>query len=781
MVSFINVDFVIAPFGFHRQILLQRQGKFDQSFQLLTKEQFLQETSFTVDEAKAYEVLLTHEQLPPSFASLYLSYLTFVPPKHSDRKVQQLHRYFDLLLEHKAITLSPFARTKFSNKNVVVIGYLQEDTLLNERFNSFSMQVNYDKPPFVPEGMVVERLETISDEVSLFFNRVLSLYEQGVPSHKIVLIQPPSEYRYELERQASYFNVPLALPSQETFLDVPLMQAYLNQDESWDAFLEKNASVFPLEHQHQLQSFIGSMPTSIRESVYCNDYLRLVARDFRLPSTSYEQSIRVVPFGPFDADVHVFVLGFCQGSVPRIHRDIGWLNDSLKQSLGLLTSRWMNVQEEVWIRYTLAHQGSVYLSRSHQGMNGRVLPSPFVDTLSMKEIDVMYTQDHVDYSMELGRIRKRIYEEKWTYYRYQHPYLPSLKKAFPKEETRFSYFPTPVRYPLPTPLKLSYSSVNEYFQCGFKYFVSRVLRVEPYDPDEFYMHLGTFAHDVFEHLKGDLSSFSSVFAERLVAQPKLTPKERILFRHLQPKLEEVARFNALHQQKMNHPSFIEEMKVSIDIDEHTLLKGVIDRTILLGDDQGDQYIALMDYKSGSESFDGTLMEYGWSLQLPIYALMIQHHPDLKNRELIGVFIQHILHKSMKRNVIEIGNEQFPVTYQLDGVLINETQKAAYLDQNLLTQSSPFILSTTLKSGEYLKENSHVGSAEYLASMQTIAQEKIIEASKHIRHYNYALNPRKIKNKSSCDYCPFHDICFRQAKDVTHVRTKKDEMVNDESN
>jgi ATP-dependent helicase/nuclease subunit B len=294
------------------------------------------------------------------------------------------------------------------------------------------------------------------------------------------------------------------------------------------------------------------------------------------------------------------------------------------------------------------------------------------------------------------------------------------------------------------------------------------------------MHLGTFAHDVFEHMRGDLSSFSTVFDQRL-DQALLTSKERILFRHLKPKLEEVARFNDHHQRHMTQPTFIEEMPISIPIDEHTVLQGVIDRTILLSDEHGNEYVALMDYKSGSESFDGSLMEYGWSLQLPIYALMIHAHPELKHRELLGVFIQHILHKSMKKNVIEIGKDIFPTTYQLDGVVVSETKKAALLDRNLGNQPSLFLQATKPASLEYLKENAHVVSSSYLASMQTTAKTKIIEASGHIRSRHYPLNPRTIKNKSSCDYCPFQDVCFRQSQDVTIIRVKKEEDTSDESN
>lgn len=778
--NFQGVDYVIAPFGFHRHLLQTRQGDFSLSYQLLTKEQFLEQTAFQINPNKALEVLILHEKVSPSFASLYLSLLTFIPPFHDDPKIKQLRMYYDVLIKHQAITFPPFIQTKFSNKRVAILGYIHEDRLFNERLHSLSMDGVFDPYPTVQEGLVIDRLETIADEVSLFFNRVLTLHAKGISSEDIVLINPPSTYRYELERQATYFHVPLQLPSNETFFDAPITQAYIQQDNSLDAFLETCGNLYPLEHQAQLKKLVMAIPSSIQTSIHGKDYLRLLAQDVRLHSSTYENPIRVVPLGSFSPSTHVFILGFSQGVMPRIYRDIGWLDDRLKASLGLMTSPQLNEQDQLRVRYGLAHSGHLFISRSKQSPSGKVLPSPFVDTLKMKEQDRLYTEDHVDYSGNLGPIRKRLYEERWTYYRDQHPYLSSLKQVFPADAPRFQYRPTPVDVSIPSPLKLSYSAINDYYQCGFKYFVSRVLKVQPYDPDEFYMHLGTFAHDVFEHMRGDLGQFSLVFDQRLADQQNLTSKEKVLFAHLKSKLEEVAQFNSLHQQKMVNPSFLEELEVLIPINEDTLLKGVIDRTILLSDEQGQEYVALMDYKSGSESFDASLIEYGWSLQLPIYALMIHHHPDLKNRELLGVFIQHILHKSYLKKGITIGNQTFPATYQFDGVMIEDRQKAALLDQTLKYDASPFFLSTKPASDDYLKSNRHVVSSTFLTSMQAIAKTKIEEASANIRHHHFPLNPRKIKQKASCDYCPFQDVCFRQHQDIEVIRINKEETVSDES-
>ena len=75
-----------------------------------------------------------------------------------------------------------------------------------------------------------------------------------------------------------------------------------------------------------------------------------------------------------------------------------------------------------------------------------------------------------------------------------HPYHESFAKAYPMNVPRYNNAFTPFKHPVNDPIRLSYSAINDYFKCGFKYFVSRILRVQEMDQDTFYLHLGSFCY-----------------------------------------------------------------------------------------------------------------------------------------------------------------------------------------------------------------------------------------------------------------------------------------------
>jgi ATP-dependent helicase/nuclease subunit B len=292
------------------------------------------------------------------------------------------------------------------------------------------------------------------------------------------------------------------------------------------------------------------------------------------------------------------------------------------------------------------------------------------------------------------------------------------------------------------------------------------------DQDEFYLHLGTFAHEVFETMKDDLGQFDMVFDEALSNQKNLTAKEQILFQNLKPQLRKVCEFNLLHQQHMQLASIEVEKEISYQHDDNTKLVGFIDKIIMLRTPDGKEYVSVVDYKSGAESFDEDLIEFGWSLQLPIYALMLENHPDYQNKDILGLFIQHIIETSLNAKTIEIDETTYPRSYQLDGIIVNQAEKIQILDDTILKGKAEFIQGVSVvKKGGFRKSN-HLKSAEEISRYASEAKTKITEASDAIRNGDFAINPKNIKKKSSCDYCPFLDTCFRKPHDVQLMKITK---------
>ena len=777
--DYFSYDYVLAPFAYHQGLLALKKGRLDVPTQLITREHFVKDTIIDLDMNRFIALLMTEKNIPPQTARQYASELTFIPPEHDHPKIQFLAELYAFAVSHECLKPHPLSKQKYRNKSMLVLGEHPDDPQLLAAFESFGVHATWVQQPTIPKNLTVSTFDAVADEVSFVFNTMGSLLEQGVSLNNIVLFRPQAAYEYELKRQSRYYGFPIQWPSSESFSLLPIMDAFDQQRQQGVALHELDFHGFPEAHQNTLKGLIASCPQSLQDHAYVNEWIHMQTDAIRLPTPRYAKAIRVVKDGYFSKDDFVFVLGFSQGAYPHVIRDVTFLDDTTKHTCGLLTSRMMNERERHRMGIFASAPATISWSRSTLVDGQDMRPSPFETQWSMRAVQHGFAVNVKDYSQTYGRFRHVRYDELKKRYHVVHPYHESFAKAYPMNVPRYNNAFIPFKHPVNDPIRLSYSAINDYFKCGFKYFVSRILRVQEMDQDTFYLHLGSFAHEVFEHTDGKDASFSETFDAILERQVDLTAKERVLFANLKDKLHEVATFNALHAQHMNQPRMLQELGVTMHVDDHTVMKGFIDRTIVVSDAQGRDYIAVMDYKSGSESFDEKVTPYGWSLQLPIYALMLQYHPELKDKQLLGVFIQHIINKKMNEKRLTINGQSFPLTYQLDGIALNQPQALSWFDATVKDPKSSFIKGVKQTQSGMFAQSNRLKTEQQLKDLQLLAKQKIIEASKKIRARDYAINPIQVGGKSSCDHCPFIDVCFRHPKDVQRMTPERDDEAQDD--
>ena len=772
-----NVDFIIAPFSFHSFYLKLKQASWTYRFQLLTKDQFLNDVTFDFDHQPATVKVMEAFQMGHQEASTLLSTLKHFPINQLSLQgpYPKFFRVYQLLLKENLIKTNVFSTYKYQGKRILIDGYLHDDKTLLDHLNAKGIRFDVvDSDWSQPQGEV-QIYDNLEDEVSGFFNRIAHHLKQGRALSSMYLIDPGFSYHYELRRQSQYFQIPIQLPSQETLFSLPLVQVILKDFERGLDLNTLLASSSLTTHPDWtiVVPFLNEYQGLTLNPSAKLDYLRYRFQQTRLKQPRYRNAIQVVKEHAPGVTDHVFVLGFVQGRYPSTTRDKDYLSDAEKANLGILTSLQEQTIQTQRLTSLLSRATQRYFSYCRI-LEGKVMiPSPWINRWTLTMAQGLHVVNGIDYSQRLGVMRKVKYEYIAKQLKDVNPYLKAYQQAFPEKVNLFDNAYTPIEAnPLDKPLRLSYSALKDYYSCSFKYFVGRVLKVKPMDQDEFYMHLGTFAHEVFETMGTDLSRFDSVFDQALKNQPSLTAKEGVLFSHLKKQLLRVCEFNLRHLQAMSNPRVEVEKEIVYQHDAKTSLVGYIDKIIMVRDDQGREYLSVVDYKSGAESFDEQLIPFGWSLQLPIYALMLQEHPSFQGKEMLGLFIQHIIETSMNPKTIELDGQLYPKSLQLDGIAVSDRHKLQWFDETIRDGQSQFLEGVSIvKSGEFRKTN-HVKSEETMAAYATLAKEKIEQASQGIRRQAYAINPKHIKGKSSCDYCPFLDTCFRKPSDVESIEMAK---------
>jgi len=213
-------------------------------------------------------------------------------------------------------------------------------------------------------------------------------------------------------------------------------------------------------------------------------------------------------------------------------------------------------------------------------------------------------------------------------------------------------------------------------------------------------------------------------------------------------------------------SFDQNAGMTVDIDrEHKfILTGRIDRVDIMT--SGDQiYVKIIDYKSGSKTFDATDIYYGRQLQLLTYMGALTANGDKilglpKKPKPSGLFYFKFDDPIAEFSAGSTNAEIYDAIlnkFKMPGLILSNKAVVEGIDNNIEKSSS--IISVGLnKSGEYVSRSGNMVSAEGFERIIQFADKKIGEIGKKIIEGNIEARPYKRGTRTGCDYCPYLAVC-----------------------
>lgn len=207
---------------------------------------------------------------------------------------------------------------------------------------------------------------------------------------------------------------------------------------------------------------------------------------------------------------------------------------------------------------------------------------------------------------------------------------------------------------------------------------------------------------------------------------------------------------------------LEAMKIALSEDEALHLRGRVDRLDLCEDGQ-QVYVKIIDYKSGSTSFDLLALYYGLQLQLVVYmdAVMEMTAHQYPEKEVVpaGILYYNIadplVAKSGQQNQEEI-DAQILRQLKMNGLINSELEVIHHMDNTIEKESD--IIPVVLKDGDVQESKSSVANRERFAHLRQYVQEKLRTAGREILNGQIAAEPYKNGQRTACDYCPYHAVC-----------------------
>lgn len=539
----------------------------------------------------------------------------------------------------------------------------------------------------------------------------------------------------------------------------------------------------------------------------------------------------------------MFVIGAVSGTFPDEFASEGFLSNNDRNTLGEQynitlapdTRRKMEKQYFKVYRAMCAVTDRLFLSYPLQNSEGRALrPSRMLIDISRKfpKLEIMnnlaVTDEKIYISSPKATIHKMLINKSGG--QSESPVWEAAYKWYEKSgewdnmlnlldsAKRFSVRDISITPKLAEELyedKGAYSAsrLNMYAKCPFGYFIRYGLCA--YERNEWEItpaDVGSYAHAVIKKFCEKVEDNASSPEKKLESWRTLETESR---EEILDKIIDETRENMLsseardkeraanifgrmgktirHAAKIVHMSFKNgqysedgmERHFEIDLGGGIAVKGDIDRVDVYNETGGDARVRIIDYKTGSTSFDVVDIYNKIDMQPVIYALAARElvKAELgKDAAVTGIYYNKVrddFEKLKYGDDTAKADEKHAKGRKLDGITFIDNagdNRVIYdMDSNLENGYESGFLNISLDSEGGIAESENVKTRSQIEGLMKSVSESVTAIDREIKDGNISMSPYSSKYHS-CDYCAYKNVC---AFDDDKRRDRKSEGVKSE--
>lgn len=741
------------------------QDKTLYNIKFMTKEEYKHNYYFSYDE-KALHYLLTKYDYNLDVAKVYLKNLYVIDTNkiYQSPKLNFLKDLKKELNEKGLLIYNPLFKEYIKNKQLFVKNYYDLEKYEEEMLNT-----KVEIPP-VKLNKEVTECQTLEEEVNTVCLRIISLLNNGVDINKIYLTNISNDYFYTLKKLFSYYKIPLNIDMKNSIYGTKVVKDFL---ETKELDLENKSKAII---NRKLVNILSQLSTLDEESSAYQKILVDKLKNTYLPPKKKTNAISIKDLytETFSSDEYVFVLGFNQDILPKMEKDISYINDSIKEEVPLYKTAYLNRRNKETLIYLLSKIDNLYLSYKLSSPFSNFYKSSLITDLNLKVITP--ATDLLTSSNIYNKLRLAEKLDMYHLYGEIDDMLKTLASSYKIPYNTYSNTFTGIKNDtyltnLPYPLKLSYTSLNAYNECSFKYYIKYVLKLDKYE-DNFAAFIGSMYHKILQLYKKTNFNFEEEYRAYLETRT-LSLKEKLLLIRIKKDL--ISLIKQLQQQELltGFNEALYEKKIDIDLDKpvSVVFTGTIDK-IMYYKKVEDTYFSLVDYKTGFIDTHIEPMKYGLHMQLPVYLYLIHYSKVFANPIFTGIFYQNILFNYPTWSPKKTKDEIYKENLMLQGYTTDDTSILARFD-------STFEKSEYIKSMSYTEEKgfgtyAKTISNDLLYDLITYTKDHISQKTDDILAAKFDINPKVYAGKNiACEFCQFKDLCFMKEKDQLYLEKVDD--------
>lgn len=667
-----------------------------------------------------------------------LNNLYFLKP-NINSKIDNLISLKNELEQNKLLLKEDFYQDYLKNKKIILYD-LDLDIELKSIFEQLNIQPIIINSEFKLDKCVYE-FNNFDEEIRFIFEQIALLIEKGIPLNKIKILTNNELYISSLKKYENYFSFKFNFSNEEKIIhsnDIKLFKSIFSSTNLDETLTQIENRIIDVDAFNKLLRKILEVKSYIQENEIEN-YIDYITKKIKISSIKYENGIDVVfSLDNLNKEDYLLIPGFILNQYPKIIKDEDYLSDKEKIILNMVTSNQKQLfQENNFIR-SLSKFNNVIISYCLKNDKEEYYPSLLIEKYNLPIIknyeftNYVYSKDYYNY------FNSNVLDE-YNNFSFISPYLKNIDAKEIEYKTYTNQFTNINNFILPN-MKLSYTSLKTYFECGFKFYLSRILKIDEFE-DTLSTKLGTIMHKYLELVAKN----KKIDFDELLSLYSLTNKERIIISALKNQIIlEEENINNLFNSTCLKTVNAEDTSFSYSLNNNFILEGKIDLIL-----SNQNHYVIIDYKTNdSENFSPDLIKHGFSLQLPIYYLLTKNSSsNFINKDISGLYINTILSKNYFKNDFKY--------LLLNGLTFNDNFNLIQGEQELIKKQNRNYIS--------------YDNEEFKNNIETTS--KIInEACNQIQDGNFKINPKVIQNKvDSCKYCKYKDICYMTYKDIVYLK------------
>lgn len=738
----------------------------------ITKKEFLSKYYFSYDE-KAVYYLMNKYNINESIAKVYLDNLYYIDnKKYNNQKLDNLVKIKQELIKENLLVFDDLFKDYIKSKRIVFYNYnsfTKFELNLIENLKEICDVIAIDKQYKKHDHKVYE-FDNIFDEVSFIATEILKLIDKGIEPNKIKITNIDDDYKYVIDYIFPLYGIKTDI-NENYLISNAIVKEFLSMNDSIENRINYlNEKYKNSEILNQIVKIVNKY-IIFKNNNIVNEMITNEFKTKKIEKEKYNNLIEVIDYKNYPInEEYVFLLGFNQGSIPKQYKDEDYITDDLKQGLLLDTTIEKNkIEKEIAINNILNIKNLIITYKNSTPFN-TYYPSNLIQDLNLQVVQYkdseIYSKDYS--SLVLGNLL-----DKYVLYgsvpddlkRYnsslsipyntydnsfkgidKNKYLDSIKDGF----------------------NLSYSSMNDYYNCAFKYYLSNVLKLNIYE-DNFAAYIGSLFHYVLEKgLLSNIEVLSLIKDFQKENKRNLSYKEEFFVKNITPDIKfalDTIKDN-LNKTDLKNILFEKRVEVTKQGKVTVTFKGFIDK-IMYEEENDKTIVAIVDYKTGNSDIDLKYVPFGLSMQLPVYLYLASNIKEIKNPVFGGFYLQKVL---CPKPTIEINKDI--ETKKKEGILLygySNSDKDITKKVDNTYVNSTMIKSLKLKKDGEFYSNSKVLNNDEINNLIKTTDNKIEESIDLITNASFDINPKAVDNKNiGCKYCDYKDICFMTKKDEINI-------------